>query len=120
MLLLCAGDLCEIEGACLSGPCENGATCQQDDLDPSNFTCECAPGWTGVTCSTNIDECADEPCANNATCVDLIADFNCVCADGFTGDRCRIDINDCADEPCENGECVDLVNGYRCDCDEGE
>ena len=33
---------------CESSPCENGATCQ-DEID--SFTCQCAEGYTGVTCS---------------------------------------------------------------------
>ena len=28
----------------------------------NNYTCECSPGYTGVNCQTDIDECASSPC----------------------------------------------------------
>lgn len=37
----------------------------------------------------------------------------CVCVGG----NCSVDINECESNPCQyNGTCVDLVNGYRCEC----
>lgn len=36
---------------CLSGPCQNGATCTNGE---NQFTCDCAPGWNGVTCDTGF------------------------------------------------------------------
>ena len=37
--------------------------------------------------SLEINECLEEsPCAENATCVDLVIGFNCTCDEGFTGD----------------------------------
>ena len=38
---------------------------------------------------------------------------------GFTRDvwQSQMNINDCEDRPCQNGAvCVDLLNGYRCEC----
>lgn len=39
---------------------------------------------------TDIDECSDNPCQNNATCTDLINKYQCQCADGFNGTNCDI------------------------------
>ena len=30
-----------------------------------------------------------------------------------------LDIDDCASQPCTNGNCTDLVNGFKCTCDVG-
>lgn len=38
------------EHACLSDPCHNRGSCRETSL---GFECECAPGWTGPTCSTS-------------------------------------------------------------------
>lgn len=38
------------EHACLSDPCHNRGSCRETAL---GFECECAPGWTGPTCSTS-------------------------------------------------------------------
>lgn len=35
-----------------------------------------------------IDECAEQPCQNNGTCVDLMNDYTCNCMDGFNGTDC--------------------------------
>ncbi len=40
--------------------------------------------------------------------------FKCVCRAGYTGANCDVDINECASQPCLNGDCVDLVNNYKC------
>ena len=32
------------------------------------------------------DECSSNPCLNNATCVDYIAEYYCVCGSGWEGD----------------------------------
>ena len=38
---------------------------------------------------SDIDECANDPCANDGTCTTPeIADFLCTCTEGFTGNTC--------------------------------
>ena len=38
----------------------------------------------------DIDECAPEPCANGATCNNLLARYTCNCAPGWQGYDCDI------------------------------
>ena len=72
---------------------------------------------SGVNCETDIDECASDPCQNNATCIDKINEFTCICQAGFTGRQCQTDIDDCESDPCGNGgQCIDGINEYSCNC----
>ena len=43
-MFLTLGALCEEAGACLWEPCENGATCMQNEEIADNYTCQCVSG----------------------------------------------------------------------------
>ena len=47
--------------------------------------------------------CADEPCLNDAICVDDDESFTCECPAGYAGETCAINVDECEPEPCENG-----------------
>lgn len=36
-------------------------------------------GYTGKTCEIDVDECANSPCTNGATCVNEAGSFRCMC-----------------------------------------
>ena len=38
----------------------------------------------------DIDDCLENPCNNNGTCLDGIASYDCVCPSGFSGIDCEI------------------------------
>ena len=73
-------------------PCQHGGNCT-DGVNA--FTCACAPGYSGGTCGTNIDECAPNPCKNGGNCTDGVNAFACACAAGWTGDACEEEVVDC-------------------------
>ena len=73
-------------GPCDPNPCQNGGSCTPDG---DGFTCECAEGFTGDRCETNIDDCDPNPCQNGGTCIDGINGFQCQCPEGYSGPLCE-------------------------------
>ena len=55
--------------------------CDSENLSPPDI------GFQGLNCEINYDECVYGFCANNSTCVDLVADYGCICPVGFVGKR---------------------------------
>ncbi|KAH3796462.1 hypothetical protein DPMN_150030, partial [Dreissena polymorpha] len=116
------GVKCEIKGPCAEQPCLNATHCTQNlTVSPSyTYQCHCNPGWRGVNCSEDIDECTTgTPCQNGATCQNNPGSYRCECATGYTGDTCAVDINECASNPCLNkGDCSNQIGLYVCNCTE--
>ena len=103
-----------MQGICVSDIDCNGGTCNTDG------GCDCATGYSGDSCETNIDECAPVPCKNGGTCHDGVNSFTCTCAAGYSGDTCETNIDDCSPNPCKNDAgCTDKVNDYECSCTAG-
>ncbi|KAK7501166.1 hypothetical protein BaRGS_00007651, partial [Batillaria attramentaria] len=67
--------------ACFSNPCRNGATCETKEN--GLFDCKCAPGFEGVFCQQETDQCQAKPCLNGGTCSPLPGTYRCDCPDGF-------------------------------------
>lgn len=58
---------CKVD-PCFDSPCANGGTCSPDGTD--GFTCQCADGWTGETCT----EPSCYTCSVNNPCTSDTAD----------------------------------------------
>ncbi|XP_054726522.1 protein crumbs isoform X4 [Anastrepha obliqua] len=113
---------------CLSHPCQNGATCNNKLFffkygkhrilrQINAYECVCQPGYTGINCEVDINECDSNPCTKGSTCIDMINNFTCSCIPGMTGRFCENDIDDCISAPCQHGgHCIDELGGFRCDC----
>ncbi|XP_065195949.1 uncharacterized protein LOC135827368 [Sycon ciliatum] len=102
---------------CEASPCGSHGTCSQT---LSSFQCECHPGYTGSTCTDDIDECGSQPCRHGGVCRDEVNAFTCQCADGYAGTTCAIEVDECLPQPCENNaRCIDAVNGFTCECQPG-
>jgi hypothetical protein len=87
---------------------------------PHRYDCLCEPGFVGVHCETDVNECESSPCQNGGTCSqgsspDLC---ECTCAPGFVGINCETDVNECDSSPCINGgTCFQDVPGeFICVC----
>ncbi|KAJ8388788.1 hypothetical protein AAFF_G00130210 [Aldrovandia affinis] len=113
-----AGANCTLAtGGCESGPCQGPRT-ECVDAD-GGYTCHCPAGHGGEDCQTlaGKDDCLEDPCLNNGTCVALPDGHECRCGPGFGGPRCEDDVDECLSQPCQNGAiCVDGANGYQCFC----
>ncbi|XP_028398838.1 uncharacterized protein LOC114522366, partial [Dendronephthya gigantea] len=104
------------EDPCFSEPCEHQANCTA--ISRGQYNCSCVPGYTGVNCETDIDECAEVFCENGGTCVQGINKYFCRCPYGVDGDHCENLLPACRTSPCLNGgNCVDETPpAFRCDC----
>ena len=103
-----AGKQCE----CMD--CGQHGTCQDDGR------CTCDPGFVGLRCEIDVNECASSPCQHGGRCVDGAAAYTCACPAGFLGDHCEVDVDECASAPCQNGGgCVNGAGFYACNCTGG-
>ncbi|KAM4781310.1 slit homolog 2 protein isoform 14-T14 [Cyanocitta cristata] len=103
---------------CLSNPCKNDGTCNNDPVD--FYRCTCPYGFKGQDCDIPIHACISNPCHHGGTCQLKEGEkdgFWCTCADGFEGENCEVNVDDCEDNDCENNStCVDGINNYTCLC----
>jgi len=113
------GHHCEIyQTSCLSQPCQNYGKC----FDHNNtFECQCPFNYQGKFCEESIDLCKTisntSLCLNGGLCQITNHTIQCLCLPGFTGLFCEINIDECYTKPCSpHGECLDLINGYQCQC----
>ncbi|XP_037553064.1 lactadherin isoform X2 [Nematolebias whitei] len=91
------GDTCNLTetGPCSPNPCRNDGSCEavgptrRGDVF-SEYVCRCQPGFEGVHCQTNVNDCANKPCQNGGTCRDLDGDFSCLCASPYVGKQCQL------------------------------
>ena len=73
---------------------QSAASCAEVDaqvawLQTATQFLACDPGWEGVRCEREVDECDDSPCKNGATCTDMVASFACSCTQGWVGPTCE-------------------------------
>lgn len=73
----------------LAMPCSNEGRCVGNQSDPQcqslqraysyrGYSCFCRPGYSGMLCQTEIDECASGPCGVGYDCIDQVNSHICV------------------------------------------
>ncbi|KAI8515707.1 hypothetical protein Bbelb_065200, partial [Branchiostoma belcheri] len=109
---------------CSSLPCQNGGACRNLI---NAYRCDCQPGWSGVNCQGDTNECS----SNNGGWTTLARTHLAVtpvpvglgtyCQDRSNASVSTAQhINECSSLPCQNGgACRNLINAYRCDCQPG-
>uniref|UniRef100_A0A1A7XHL9 Milk fat globule-EGF factor 8 protein n=1 Tax=Iconisemion striatum TaxID=60296 RepID=A0A1A7XHL9_9TELE len=91
------GDTCNLTetGPCSPNPCKNDGSCEviaptrRGDVF-SEYVCRCQPGFEGVHCQINVNDCANQPCKNGGTCRDLDGDYTCHCPSPYVGKQCQL------------------------------
>ncbi|XP_057692055.1 lactadherin-like isoform X4 [Corythoichthys intestinalis] len=82
-------------GPCKPNPCKNDGICtatghsRRGDVF-TEYICKCQPGFEGVHCQTNVNDCAGQPCQNGGRCRDLDGDFKCQCPSPYVGKHCQL------------------------------
>jgi hypothetical protein len=80
--------------------------------------------------SSENGACASSPCQYGGSCeeLDLLAidrtvlsdTWFCHCVNGYRGSTCQENIDNCASNPCgANGQCIDALNSFSCNCEPG-
>jgi hypothetical protein len=87
---LTADRVCLVDEDCSGNPCGSGGTCVEK-LGSGNFSCACAPGFSGPMCTVEETSCTDSPCLNGGVCqITSNSSFVCLCPFGYTGVLCSI------------------------------
>ncbi|XP_033616207.1 epidermal growth factor-like protein 6 isoform X3 [Fukomys damarensis] len=100
------------------GVCE--ATCEPgckfgECVGPNK--CRCFPGYTGKSCSQDVNECGIRPRPCQHRCVNTHGSYKCFCLSGHTlmPDATCADSRTCARTNCQYG-CEDTEEGPQCLC----
>uniref|UniRef100_A0A3Q3IKF7 EGF-like domain-containing protein n=1 Tax=Monopterus albus TaxID=43700 RepID=A0A3Q3IKF7_MONAL len=101
---------------CALNPCAHGV-CRSVG---NSYRCLCVPGYHGLYCEEEYNECLSAPCQNYATCRDLINAYECVCTPQFEGKHCEIYKDPCLRMHCQNGgRCESAGLNASCACPSG-
>ena len=71
---------------CQSQPCLHGGDCTNSLM---TYMCDCADGFAGDNCETDVDECVSNPYCGSGNCTDMVNSYRCECDDGYGGPLCE-------------------------------
>jgi len=127
--MACSPDPCAPNGYCNSvgsSATEDSSFTHDTTNTMDGYFCRCKPGYTGVNCQENINDCLNATCYNGGLCIDGINSYTCDCRWPFMGRycqtqmKCMISGSDDAESTCKNGGvCVDQEQGPKCLCKQG-
>ncbi|XP_012585738.1 PREDICTED: epidermal growth factor-like protein 6 isoform X2 [Condylura cristata] len=112
-LACCYGWRQSSRGVC-EAACEPG--CKFGECVGPN-KCRCFPGYTGKTCSQDVNECGIKPRPCQHRCVNTHGSYKCFCLSGHVlmPDASCASLRTCAVTNCQYG-CEDAQEGPRCLC----
>ena len=85
-------------------------------------TCDCAAGFTGTYCASDLNYCTPSTCLNGGICIEGYGtETSCFCVQGFNGTSCDVDLPFCGVDTCLNGGTCREGPGTltTCDCAAG-
>ncbi|XP_036126082.1 epidermal growth factor-like protein 6 [Molossus molossus] len=112
-LACCYGWRRSSKGVC-EATCEPG--CKFGECVGPN-KCRCFPGYTGKTCSQDVNECGEKPRPCQHRCVNTHGSYKCFCLSGhmLMPDATCANSRTCAMTNCQYS-CEDTEEGPRCLC----
>ncbi|KAG9486146.1 hypothetical protein GDO78_008950, partial [Eleutherodactylus coqui] len=115
-----------IPDQCKPMPCHKDGSKECKD-GKGSFTCICKPGWRGLLCEQDINECEDPEKVKGGCsqrCVNIPGSYRCACDDGYyllpDKHTCN-DRNECELSPviCGGAQCRNTPGKYECECETG-
>ncbi|XP_041378093.1 uncharacterized protein LOC121390363 [Gigantopelta aegis] len=86
-------DITTLSIAVMESPCQHDSQCQSKNESAYTcthanratafddfYTCVCQPGWEGIHCGIDVDECSSNPCNWPYVCFDEVNGYHCACA----------------------------------------
>eukprot|EP01051_Picozoa_sp_SAG22_P002138 SAG22_NODE_93_length_20834_cov_27.179503_16_plen_1288_part_00 len=99
---------CANDGACFDGLGTDSLSLRMNMSSDFGFKCVCQEGYAGSTCTEDVDECASDPCQNDATCRESSATpIHCTVSPAWAANNTEL---------CEDAVSIDA---YICDCSGG-
>ncbi|XP_055859523.1 fibrillin-1-like isoform X4 [Biomphalaria glabrata] len=126
------GQVCSICDSTRFGQdCARTCTCNFANTVVCNHTngqCNCKPGWEGVNCDQDINECSNTSYCSGSfvQCINLNGSAECRCTSGYekpnSAGTCQ-DVNECLNSllnTCGGStDCVNTDGSYKCVCANG-
>lgn len=84
----CQPDPCQPNGYC-NAPVTSLSTSHGHAHHSPNYYCQCKPGFQGVNCELNINDCLNATCFNGGLCIDGVNSYECECQWPFFGRYCQ-------------------------------